>query len=244
MRDHKRTQHLVFYTRRAFVHTARPFPSFRDIILARTLSKFRISVNMYMFTHSLALSLSLTLSLSRYRRVDTDQSWTRTPRTTTSRTNRRRYLILCCNVKCNTKCLHFFLSLSKRALHAPGGVRPTSRRRGSNNSFAAFLRVVLRFERREKKCYSSSRRRKRGQNHARQRGKISFRILSGRSKRCLQNASERRGIARDWSKWNTVEVLVDKGAFEGLCSVRLRVVCARFKQRRLVSLSLSLSLRV
>ena len=128
MRDHKRTQHLVYYTRRAFVLTARPFPSFRDIILARTLSKFRISVNMYMFTHSLALSLSLTLSLSRYRRVDTDQSWTRTPRTTTSRTNRRRYLILCCNVKCNTKCLHFFLSLSKRALNAPGGVRPTSRR--------------------------------------------------------------------------------------------------------------------
>ena len=195
-----------------------------------------------MFTHSLALSLSLTLSLSRYRRVDTDQSWTRTPRTTTSRTNRRRYLILCCNVKCNTKCLHFFLSLSKRALNAPGGVRPTSRRRGSNNSFAAFLRVVLRFEREK---YSSSRRRKRRrQNHTTQRGKISLRILSGRSKRCLQTASERRGIARDWSKWNTVEVLVDKGAFEGLCSVRLRVVCARFKQRRLVSLSLSLSLRV
>ena len=195
---------------------------------------------MYMFTHSLALSLSLTLSLSRYRRVDTDQSWTRTPRTTTSRTNRRRYLILCCNVKCNTKCLHFFLSLSKRALHAPGGVRPTSRRRGSNNSFAAFLRVVLRFER-EKYSSSSRRRKRRRQNHTTQRGKISFRILSGRSKRCLQNASERRIIARDWSKWNTVEVLVDKGAFEGLCSVRLRVVCARFKQRRLVSLSLSLS---
>ena len=132
----------------------------------------------------------------------------------------------------------FSLSLS-RVLNAPGGVRPTSRRRGSNNSFAAFLRVVLRFERREKKCYSSSRRRKRGQNHTTQRGKISFRILSGRSKRCLQNASERRGIARDWSKWSVVEVLVDKGSFEGLCSVRLRVVCARFT-RRLVSLSLSL----
>ena len=86
---------------------------------------------------------------------------------------------------------------------------------------------------------SRTNRRKRGQNHTTQRGKISFRILSGRSKRCLQNASERRGIARDWSKWNIVEVLVDKGAFEGLCSVRLRVVCARFKQRRLVSLSLS-----
>ena len=155
MRDHKRTRReahaLVFYTRRAFVHTARPFPSFRDIILERTLSKFRISVNVCMFTHS------LSLSLSRYRWVDTDQSWTRTPRTTTSRTNRRRYLILCCNVKCNTKCLHFFLSLSKRALNAPGGVRPTSRRRGSNNSFAAFLRVVLRFER--EKYSSSSRRR-------------------------------------------------------------------------------------
>ena len=122
MRDHKRTRHLVFYTRRAFVHTARPFPSFRDIILARTLSTFRISVNMYMFTHSLALSLS------RYRRVDTDQSWTSPSRTTTRRTNRRRYLILCCNVKCNTKRLHFFLSLSKRPLNAPGGVRPTSRR--------------------------------------------------------------------------------------------------------------------
>ena len=63
MRDHKRTQHLVFYTRRAFVHTARPFPSFRDIILARTLSTFRISVNMCMFTHSLALSLSHSHSL-------------------------------------------------------------------------------------------------------------------------------------------------------------------------------------
>ena len=57
-------EHLVFYTRRAFVHTARPFPSFRDIILARTLSKFRISVNMCMFTHSLALSLSHSLALS------------------------------------------------------------------------------------------------------------------------------------------------------------------------------------
>ena len=171
--------------------------------------------------------------------MDTDQSWTETPRTTTRRTNRRRYLILCCNVKCNTKCLHFFLSLSKRALNAPGGVRPTSRRRGSNNSFAAFLRVVLRFER--EKYSSSSRRRKRGQNQNALRGKISFRILFGRSKRCLQNASERRGIARDWSKWSVVEVLVDKGSFEGLCSVRLRVVCARFKQRRLVSLSLSLS---
>jgi hypothetical protein len=114
--------------------------------------------------------------------------------------------------------------------------------KGSNNSFAAFLRVVLRFERREKKCYSSSRRRKRGQNQNALRGKISLRILFGRSKRCLQNASERRGIARDWSKWNTVEVLVDKGSFEGLCSVRLRVVCARFKQRRLVFLFLSLSL--
>jgi hypothetical protein len=241
VRDHKRTQHLVFYICRAFVHTARPFPSFRDILLARTLSKFRISVNMYMFTHSLALSRSLTLSLSRYRWVDTDQSWTRTSRTTTSRTNRRRYLILCCNVKCNTKCLHFFLSLSKRALNAPGGVRPTSRRRGSNNILAAFLRVVLRFER-EKYSSSSRRRKRRRQNHLALRGKISFRILFGRSKRCLQNASERRGIARDWSKWNTVEVLVDKGSFEGLCSVRLRVVCARFKQRRLVSLSLSLSL--
>ena len=53
----------VFYTRRAFVHTARPFPSFRDI-LARTLSKFRISVNICMFTHSLALSLSHSLALS------------------------------------------------------------------------------------------------------------------------------------------------------------------------------------
>ena len=112
--------------------------------------------------------------------------------------------------------------------------------KGSNNSLAAFLRVVLRFER--EKCYSSSRRRKRRrQNHTTQRGKISLRILSGRSKRCLQNASERRGIARDWSKWSVVEVLVDGCAFEGLCSVRLRVVCARFKQRRLVSLSLSLS---
>ena len=131
-------------------------------------------------------------------------------------------------------------SLSKRALNAPGGVRPTSRRRGSNNSFAAFLRVVLRFERREKKCYSSSRRRKRGQNHTTQRGKISFRILFGRSKRCLQNASERRGIARDWSKWNTVEVLVDKGSFEGLCSVRLRRLCALYTSSRF-SLSLSLS---
>ena len=112
MRDHKRTRReahaLLFYTRRAFVHTARPFPSFRDIILARTLSTFRISVNMYMFTHSLALSLS------RYRRVDTDQSWTSPSRTTTRRTNRRRYLILCCNVKCNTKCLHFFLSFEAR----------------------------------------------------------------------------------------------------------------------------------
>ena len=132
-------------------------------------------------------------------------------------------------------------SLSKRALNAPGGVRPTSRRRGSNNSFAAFLRVVLRFERREKKCYSSSRRRKRGQNHTTQRGKISFRILSGRSKRCLQNASERRGIARDWSKWSVVEVLVDKGSFEGLCSVRLRRLCALYTSSRF---SLSLSLRV
>ena len=197
-----------------------------------------------MYVYSLSRSLALSLSLSRYRWVDTDQSWTRTPRTTTSRTNRRRYLILCCNVKCNTKCLHFFLSLSKRALNAPGGVRPTSRRRSrSNNSFAAFLRVVLRFERREKKCYSSSRRRKRGQNHTTQRGKISFRILSGRSKRCLQNASERRGIARDWSKWSVVEVLVDGCAFEGLCSVRLRRLCALYTSSRF-SLSLSLSLRV
>jgi len=128
VRDHKRTQHLVFYTRRAFVHTARPFPSFRDIILARTLSTFRISVNICICLLTLSLSRSLTLSLSRYRWVDTDQSWTSPSRTTTRRTNRRRYLILCCNVKCNTKRLHFFLSLSKRALHAPGGVRPTSRR--------------------------------------------------------------------------------------------------------------------
>ena len=110
--------------------------------------------------------------------------------------------------------------------------------KGSNNSLAAFLRVVLRFER-EKYSSSSRRRKRRRQNHTTQRGKISFRILSGRSKRCLQNASERRIIARDWSTWNTVEVLVDECAFEGLCSVRLRVVCARFKQRRLVSLSLS-----
>jgi len=112
--------------------------------------------------------------------------------------------------------------------------------KGSNNSLAAFLRVVLRFER-EKYSSSSRRRKRRRQNHTTQRGKISFRILSGRSKRCLQTASERRIIARDWSTWNTVEVLVDECSFEGLCSVRLRVVCARFKQRRLVSLSLSLS---
>lgn len=131
-------------------------------------------------------------------------------------------------------------SLSKRALNAPGGVRPTSRRRGSNNSFAAFLRVVLRFER-EKYSSSSRRRKRRRQNHTTQRGKISLRILSGRSKRCLQNASERRGIARDWSKWSVVEVLVDKGSFEGLCSVRLRRLCALYTSSRF---SLSLSLRV
>lgn len=52
---------ISFSTRRAFVHTARPFPSFRDI-LERTLSKFRNSVNICMFTH---LSRSLALSRSR-----------------------------------------------------------------------------------------------------------------------------------------------------------------------------------
>jgi hypothetical protein len=52
---------ISFSIYRAFVHTARPFPSFRDI-LERTLSKFRISVNMCMFTH---LSRALALSRSR-----------------------------------------------------------------------------------------------------------------------------------------------------------------------------------
>ena len=190
-----------------------------------------------MFTHSLALSLSHARSL------DTD-GWIPT-RVGRERRGRRRAVqtvvdissfVVMSNVTPNVSTS---FSLSKRALNAPGGVRPTSRRRGSNNSFAAFLRVVLRFERREKKCYSSSRRRKRGQNQNALRGKISFRILSGRSKRCLQNASERRGIARDWSKWNTVEVLVDKGSFEGLCSVRLRRLCALYTSSRF-SLSLSL----
>lgn len=53
---------ISFSIYRAFVHTARPFPSFRDIILERTLRKFRISVNICMFTH---LSRSLALSRSR-----------------------------------------------------------------------------------------------------------------------------------------------------------------------------------
>ena len=193
-----------------------------------------------MYVYSLSRSLALSLS----RSLDTD-GWIPT-RVGRRRRGRRRAVqtvvdissfVVMSNVTPNVSTS---FSLSKRALNAPGGVRPTSRRRGSNNSFAAFLRVVLRFERQK---YSSSRRRKRGQNHTTQRGKISFRILSGRSKRCLQNASERRGIARDWSKWSVVEVLVDKGSFEGLCSVRLRVVCARYT-RRLVSLSLSLSLCV
>ena len=145
------------------------------------------------------------------------------PRMITSRTNRRtsRYHPLC-NTKCNTKCLHFFLALSRSSvLNAPSFVRPTSRRRGSNNIFAAFLRVVLRFER--QKCSSS--RRKHRQHH--QRGKISFRILfPERRKLCLQNASERRSIAHDASKWSTMEALVDRCFFEGLCSVRLSRLCA------------------
>ena len=239
MRDHKRTQHLVFYTRRAFVHTARPFPSFRDIILARTLSTFRISVNMYTFTHSLALSLS--------RSLDTD-GWIPT-RVGRERRGRRRAVqtvadissfVVMSNVTPNVS-TSFSLFRSAHIECSRWCSFHFSSSKGSNNSLAAFLRVVLRFEREKYYSSSSRRRKRRRQNHTTQRGKISLRILSGRSKRCLQNASERRIIARDWSKWNTVEVLVDKGAFEGLCSVRLRVVCARFKQRRLVSLSLSLS---
>ena len=63
---------------------------------------------------------------------------------------------------------------------------------------------------------------------------------SGRSKRCLQNASERRSIARDWSKWSVVEVLVDKGSFEGLCSVRLTSFVRALTTSSRFSLSLSL----
>jgi len=74
------------------------------------------------------------------------------------------------------------LSLSLfRVLNAPSFVRPTSRRRGSNNSSAAFLRVVLRFERQK---YSSSRRRKHSQ-----RGEIVKILFPERRKLCLQKAS-------------------------------------------------------
>ena len=56
---------ISFSIYRAFVHTARPFPSFRDI-LERTLSKFRISVNICMFTH-LSRSLALSIQMGGYR---------------------------------------------------------------------------------------------------------------------------------------------------------------------------------
>ena len=120
--------------------------------------------------------------------------------------------------------LHFSLSLSKRALNAPGGVRPTSRRRREQQQFCSFPSRRVAFRTRE--VLSSSRRRKRRTKPKLSGEKSASESSSGRSKRCLQNASERRSIARDWSKWSIVEVLVDACSFEGLCSVRLSRLCA------------------
>ena len=128
------------------------------------------------------------------------------------------------------------LSLSKRALNAPGGVRPTSRRRGSNNSFAAFLRVVLRFER--EKYSSSSRRRKRGQNQN-SAGKNQLQnpllgavnvVFKTRAKGAASRATGRNGAS-----WKSSWTRAPSRAFARYVCV----VCARFT-RRLVSLSLSL----
>ena len=160
-----------------------------------------------MYVYSLSRSLALSLS----RSLDTD-GWIPT-RVGRRRRGRRRAVqtvadissfVVMSNVTPNVSTS---FSLSKRALNAPGGVRPTSRRRGSNNSFAAFLRVVLRFER--EKYSSSSRRRKRGQNHTTSAGKNQLQnplsgavnvVFKTRAKGAASRATGRNGAS--WkSSW-------------------------------------------
>ena len=126
----------------------------------------------------------------------------------TSRTNRRRYLILCCNVKCNTKSSPL-LSLSFEARIE------CSRWCSSHFSSSQGATTVLQLSfasccvSNDEKYYHRRDDVNARQNHTLSGEKSASESSSGRSKRCLQNASERRSIARDWSKWSIVEVLVD-----------------------------------